>query len=790
MDRRKFITGMALAGGAGMGLMLSPTPWYLLRDAAFWTQNWSWVPTPPSGAPSYENTVCRMCGAGCGITVRKIDDRLVRIDGNRDHPVNKGSVCPVGIASLEMLYGPARIKCPLKKVGGRESSSWESVSWEAALSEINNRIAQLRSSEQSHTIACISGNAKSTANQLLKRLLLAVGSRNFITMNANAEGLNTVHSLMHGSPAAAYDVENARCIFSFGCSLFEGWGATGRMYHARSVWANQPEDARPEIIQIESNLSSTANQASRWVPLKPGTEAALALGIAHVMVREGIFDKTFVDKHCFGFHDWQDAEGRTHKGFASEVMASYSPHTVERITTVPAREIEELAYLLSSSRPALALAGGGRGDRFADLYSLMAVHSLNALVGNIGQRGGISNQFPPPIRPLPPINKDKESERALSVARADEAGSSKYPFARSLPHNVDTRQIQLLFIHEANPYYVLPERQLVKDLFEDVPFIVSLSPYMDESSAHADFILPLPTPLERWDDLYEVSGLPYPVYNLCRPLTPPLHDTRNAGDIAIGIAHALGGAVAESFPWNSIGEVLKERAEGLYEANCGMIVEPQAVQKAATNSQRLQERFPTYSSFWASLIESGCWFDPAVKSAEAKRVQTPSGKIELYSRSLQNSFGFTNDLQCVPHYVEPDPAPEGFDLTIMPEEMITVARNGLGSSAMLLKQLSDTVLQKDELFVRINPVTAMNRNIKEGDKILVESARGLVQVRVHISSAVREGVVLLPLGLGHTAYDQFLRNKGVNGCQLLKADKDPLSGLPCCCGTPARIRKV
>jgi len=782
IDRRKFMMGMSVAGGAAMGLMLSPAPWYLLRDVAFWTQNWSWVPTPLPGDPSRENSVCRMCGAGCGVSVRKVNDRLVRVDGNADHPVNRGSLCPLGVASLQMVYGPSRIETPLRRAA--RGASLEKISWQEAIRELAGRISVLRASEKSHALACISRNDNSTVNQLLERFLESVGSPNFIHAYSPADGAEVMYGIMHGTNAVAYDIENSRCILSFGCSLFEGWGSFGRMLHAYSGWMHHPEGKRPEIIQIEPNLSSTANQADRWIPIYPGTEAALALGIAHVLIRDRLHDRPFIEHRCFGFKDWKDISGNLRAGFESNVMARYSPQAVEKITKVPAREIEKLAHRFASLQPAIAVGGGGRGDRWPDMYALMAIHSLNALVGNMDKAGGFVHQGQPPFESLPPVKKDAEAERGLRLARCDGADSSRYPLTHSLIHDIDARQIEMLLIHETNPHYVLPERH--SDLFVKVPYIVSLSTYMDESATRADLILPLPAPFERWDDQIGIEGFPQPVYNLSRPLSNPLFDTMGAGDIVIQVAHALGGSVAESFPWNSFAEILKGRAESIYEAGRGKVNDPEAESTGAAKS--LHERYPTFSVFWRALYKNGCWFEPPVD--HAIKTRTPTGKFEFYSKTLQATLPFSGDIECQPHYVAPALPPEGFDLLIMPEELVIVAGAGQGTPPFLLKQVHDNVLLKEELSVRINPLTAIYKRLEEGDRVVLESPRGKVSVRIHCSADVREGVVLFPLGFGHSAYDQFLRNKGVNAYQLLDAGKDPVSGLLCYRETPGKIRKA
>ena len=116
IDRRSFIS---LGLGAGAGITLSPVIWKMMDDSVIWSQNWPWTPVPPDGEATYINTVCTLCPGGCGITVRKIDDRVVKIEGMKGHPVSNGGICLLGLAGPQLLYGPTRIKTPLVKQNGK-----------------------------------------------------------------------------------------------------------------------------------------------------------------------------------------------------------------------------------------------------------------------------------------------------------------------------------------------------------------------------------------------------------------------------------------------------------------------------------------------------------------------------------------------------------------------------------------------------------------------------------------------------------------------------------------------
>jgi anaerobic selenocysteine-containing dehydrogenase len=794
IDRRKFIKALALASGGAVGLITSPLPWQVIRDLARWTQNWPWVPVPAQGKPSQEKTICGMCEGGCGLNVRKVGRRLVRIEGDKDHPVNRGSICPLGTASLQALYGPSRIKEPLKREGARGSGKWKPVSWEEAMAEVAEKVRALRETKESHALACITSSSESTVNQLFEHFLHTVGSRNYTRVNSGKDLRNIALKVMHGVDGnMAYDFENANLILSFGCSLLEGWGTCGRMYRTFSEWFADGE-SHAEIIQVEPNLSMTASKASQWAPIAVGTEAALALGIAHVLIRDSLYDQEFVEKHCFGFDDWKGVDGKQHSGFKSEVLTNYAPSSVEQITKAPAKMIEEIARRFGESESALAVCGKGDGDFFVDLYEVMAIHSLNALKGNINKQGGILVKPDAPLAPLPPPIMDEEAQRGYAVERLDGAGSAKYPFTPYLPGNLKAGKIKVLLIHEANPWYTLPDQQTTQEIFEKVPYIISFSPYMDESAARADLVLPLPTHFERWDDKVAAPELQYAVYNLTKPIVEPLYQTKNAGDALIELARQMGGTVAESFPWADMHELLKLRAQGLYDTDTGMINSPEAI--ATTDESRisgvsLSANYSSFASMWEKLLENRCWFEPKYKYDSPERIlKTPSGRFEFYSQRLQKAFQFEEDIKCMPHYAEPAANPEGFELIIMPENMLVVSDNGRGTPPFLIKQLDDHILRGNDLFVQINPITAMYQGLRDGDSVILESPRGKVRVRLHTFEGIREGVALIPLGFGHTAFDAFIRGKGVNAQQIMTSREDSLTGLPIWWRTPGKIRKA
>ncbi len=175
IDRRSFL---AFAFGGAAGTALSPLPWKLIDDAAIWSQNWPWTPVPEKGEISYVNTTCTLCPGGCGLSVRKAGQRVVKLEGQPDHPVNDGGICTLGAAGAQLLYAPTRIKSPMKKVNG----SWHNISWDEAIAEVVAKLTEMRDNGSSHKLACISGDDRGTLPELFNRFLTVYGSPNFMRM--------------------------------------------------------------------------------------------------------------------------------------------------------------------------------------------------------------------------------------------------------------------------------------------------------------------------------------------------------------------------------------------------------------------------------------------------------------------------------------------------------------------------------------------------------------------------------------------------------------------------------
>ncbi len=735
-----------------------------------------------SGSVSIQHKLgtCRLCAGGCGLSARVVDGRVVKLDGNVYHPNNHGKLCPKGQAALQALYDHDRIKTPMRRVEG----GWQQVSWPDALDEVASALRQLRDSAQPERLVFLHDGKRGPTDELIARFCRAFGTPNNARYPIHsADGTPLTHALTQGwTEHAGYDWENTNYFICFGGAFLEAWQPLVRHLRAYSRMRRGRPTQRTKIVQIESRASITATKADEWIPIRPGTEGALALGIAHVIVRDGAYDAEFVAQHTFGFDDWTDEAGQTHIGFRTLVLRDYAPDKVAAITGVDQTTIERIARDFSAARP--AVAAGDVSGYSNSLYAQWAIHTLNALVGSIDTPGGVLRQVPSPLAPWPEPSLDEVARQGLSNPRIDGAGSAQFPLAQNVPHALaqSSAPIDVLFLYHANPVYHHPQELDWKTMLERIPLVVGFSPYLDETSEYADLLLPDSTFLEKWFLEPLEPSLGYPATGLGQPAVEPVYDTRNVADVLMDLARAVGGSMAAAMPWDSFEEAIREQVVGLYEDGLGM---PSG------------EVSGSFGQFWAEFQSRSVWYHQPYEFGQWERVfATPSGKFEFYSQTLKERLEALDlpveDADLLPRYDTPvfagDEGEYPFHLRAF--KTITYTERWGNNMPWLQDIYGLHVHEQWDSWVELNPETAHELHIQDGDRVLVESPQGSIELKARLWPGTPPDVLSIPMGQGHTSGGRWTEGRGNNPNQIIAALTDPLTGEIAAQSTRVRIRRA
>jgi anaerobic selenocysteine-containing dehydrogenase len=749
--------------------------------------------------------VCLQCPSGCGLRIRSVNHWPVKLEGIKDYPMNKGRLCPKGQSGLQVLYDPDRIRHPLKRKGKRGEKNWEKISWTEAIQLVTQRLKILRQEGKPHQLAVLGGRYRGHMAEMMERFMETYGSPNHLGNPArSSEGILKGHFFTMGEKGfLPIHWEEVNYVLSFGASLLEASRPSMRNLWGYGFLRRGRPGIRGKMVQIEPRFSITASKADQWIPIQPGTDGALALGLAHCLIKDKKFDRQFINRYTFGFDDWKDNEGKSHMGFKTLVLNEYSPKQVSSLTGVPEEVMVQIAQEFSSHPPSIAITGRGVSMQTNGTYSQMAVDSLNALVGSLDKQGGLLVQRKPPYQKWPALQKDAIAEKGLSQPRVDGAGNLPFPFAKELPSALPERiqkgtpyPIDILFLYYTNPLFSLPEPEPLRNALVKIPFIVSFSPFMDETTMLSDLVLPDGTYFERWQDDPAEPGLGFPMFGLRSPvLEKPLYDVRNTGDVIIDLAKGIGGSVAKSFPWRDFQGAMKEAIRGVF----------------ATKRGSIQTK--DFDEFWKTLINRGGWWDPTYPFGQwRKKFNTPSGKFEFYSLGLEqglkdaskkSSQGLNQILQkmrveargdkvFLPHFEKPRWVGEEkeFPFHLIHYKLMTTAE-GRGANQPFLQEIfGPHMKEKWDSWVEINPETAQKMGIKDGDLVWVESRGGKLKSKARLFPGTHPNCIHIPYGQGHKAYGHWAKGRGINPNDILVREYDYLGGFVSYFSTRVNVYKV
>ena len=446
------------------------------------------------GVPAYFASVCRECPSGCGVIAKNRDGRVIKLEGNPDHPSNTGALCALGHAGLQALYHPDRFRGPLS--GGKP------VAWAEAEKQLADKLGALAKGKQGARVAVVSALETGSLARLMDEWVRLLGARARIAYEPlGFEALRASNRVAFGRDAIPdYAIGEATYLVSFGADFLETWlnseGYTADFARMHAFFQGK----QGTFVHVEPRMSLTAANADEWLRTAPGTEGALALAMLKVIVDEGL-----------------QASGADLATLRAAVRAA----DVEAAATasgVPAAAIKKVARDLAKAKAGLVLGGGMASTSTGSTEALVAVNLLNAAIGAVGTRvrfGAAS-----------PFSRVSPYSDMVALTQAMAAG-----------------QIEVLVLADVNPVYAMPPKSGFAEALAKVPLVVSLASRPNETTARAHLVLPTLHALEAWGDYASEDG----VLGLMQPTMGPVQidgkaiDGKATGDVFLSVGRqALG----------------------------------------------------------------------------------------------------------------------------------------------------------------------------------------------------------------------------------------------------------
>jgi molybdopterin-containing oxidoreductase family iron-sulfur binding subunit len=458
------------------------------------------------GVPVWYASTCRECPAGCGVLVKTRESRPIKLEGNPDHPINRGRLCAKAQASVERTYSPDRFHGPQRRNAAGEL---EATTWDEALVQV---AAAIR--ENPARVRVLGGDAGDTASQLVDRFVAAVGLGGRVVSAAFArEALRAASEQVFGiASEPIFDLSGADLVIDFGSELLES--GLSPVEHQRQ-WAEARDvgthtDGGLRLVYVGARLSLTASSSDEWLPAKPGSEGLLALALARAAIEAG-------------------AGGVAYAGLLAGPLANAGADAAARATDVPADTIRRLGGALARARAAVALPPGIAVTSRRAIGASAAVLLLNQVLGAIGSRVIVA------------------APEGAALPRAS------YKDLLALIREMQDGQVDVLLIHHANPVYAIPASAGFADALAKVKLVVSFASAADETSLRAHVVLPDHAPLESWGDARPRAG----VRSLVQPTLRPLYDTRAFGDALLDLGRAVSPEAAVELPAGSFRTLLE-----------------------------------------------------------------------------------------------------------------------------------------------------------------------------------------------------------------------------------------
>lgn len=657
--------------------------------------------------------VCEMCVWRCGLIASVEGGVVKKLEGNPANPNAQGKLCPRGNAGIKLLYDPDRLKFPMIRVGERGSGQWRRVSWNEALDFTAENLKRIK--DEYGPQAMIFSSTHNLTQPYFENLLQAYGTPNYGTQRSLCFNAMTIaFELTLGVAQPAVDYKNCQMVIYSGRNLAEA------ISNSETQQMIEFAARGGKIVVLDPRYTITASKAYQWLPVRPGSDLAFFLAMAHVIIKEGLYQREFVAEHTVGFADFAAA------------IDNYSPAWAAERCEIPAEEITILAREFAAAAPRAVVHPNWRTSNFANSFQTeRAAAILNALAGNWAVPGGLiptseeSGLGSLPQPPYPPLR----APRLDGVPWKYPLVPLKYGVIQEIRDALlsgEPYQGKGWLVYRQNPLMSIPERRKTLTALKNLDFLAVIDVIPNDTAYYADVILPESTYLERWDPLSVAGNRAF----LRRPVVEPLFDTKGGLMILKELGERLG--LSDYFPYQDETEIIKAQLK------------------------------PFGLSF-DELYKKG-WVELPEEKADPYDFLTASHKIEISSAVLANA-----GQEPVPVWQEP-PAPPPGQFYLLTGKVAQHSQFSTQNNQWL------SLLSPDNP-VWINRGVAESLGIRDGDLVEVESAVGKVVTKAYVTEEIRPDCVYLTAGFGHlskaltTAYGQ-----GVSNSALHETHTDPVSG--------------
>lgn len=704
-------------------------------------------------------SICEMCSSRCPISIKVQNGKCVFINGNEKFTSNKTSVCARGGAGVNQLYDKQRLIKPLIRVGKRGEGKWREVSYDEALKYCATKLNEIKEKYGAKSVVFTSKSGESHAQ--MTNFACSYGSPNIFSHWSCcpiSEKIAIPHT--YGT-SPKRDFKNSKYIVNFGHNLFEGINISDTK--KLMAFADKKDT---KFLVLEPRFSVVASKADEWLPIKPGTDLAFVMALIHVWIRDGKYDKKFVEKYTIGFDE------------VAKSVATSTPKWQEPITGISADTVERIADEIYSKAPQVIIDWGHKTTTTrAEYQRTRAIAIANALMGNFEKKGGIffgknaktfnelcgENLFPVLSNP----NSEFKVSKLPRIDGCGEEGSKHFFIPRKHGVLMDIAPailnqkpypikgwVNTRFNHLIN---VAGTNDTIKAINE-LDFVMSIDIYMSDFSQYADVVLPEATYLERDESIQDKSGTA-PGYYMRNKAIESINGTLNGYDIFRKLAKIMN--IDSLYKWNDINEFRMIQANGDAKLLETLIKDgyitwkvPQIYYREPKYVAKFIEKYPNAAKF---VDENG-------EMSSKMKFKTPSGKIELFIKDVEEKFPGEGCLNANNIDVF-----DGHELCLMTGKT-PIHTNGHTQN---IKVLNDMMSNSP---IWINSKTADRKNLKTGDHILLKNKFGEEKGTVFVTEGIREDTLFVYHGFGHTSKElERTYGDGTNQSKIL----NPANGNIC-----------